>query len=89
MRWTIPQHGPKCKIEIVRPATAWTLALSPKGARLHFTGDAGRTYRLQRASDPSGPWTTFATLTAPPDGTVEHLDPVPLTSPAFYRIAAP
>jgi hypothetical protein len=59
------------------------------GARLRFTGDAGRTYRLQRASDPSGPWITFASLTAPSDGAVEHLDPAPLSSPAFYCIAAP
>jgi hypothetical protein len=66
-----------------------SLALPPEGARLRFTGDAGRTYRLQRASDPSGPWTTFATLTAPPDGAVEHLDPAPPAAPAFYRIAAP
>jgi hypothetical protein len=31
----------------------------------------------------------IATLTAPPDGAVEHLDPAPLSSTAFYRIAAP
>jgi uncharacterized delta-60 repeat protein len=66
-----------------------SLALTSAGARLRFTGDARRTYRLQRASGPAGPWTTFATLTAPPDGAVEHLDPAPLASPAFYRIAAP
>jgi hypothetical protein len=53
----------------------------------HFL--AGRTYRLQRASDPSGPWSTFASLTALPNGAVEHIDPAPLASPAFYRIAAP
>ena len=51
-------------------------------------GDAGRTYRLQRASNPSGPWTTFAALTARPNGAVEHLDSTPLDS-AFYRVAAP
>ena len=66
-----------------------SLAVSSEGARLRFTGDAGRTYRLQRASDPSGPWTTFATLPAPPDGAAEHLGPAPLSFPAFYRVAAP
>jgi hypothetical protein len=66
-----------------------SLALSTEGARLRFTGDAGRTYRLQRASDPAGPWSTFATLTAPPSCAVEHLDPASLASPAFYRVAAP
>ena len=54
-----------------------------------FANNCRRTYRLQRASDPSGQWTTFATLTAPPNGAVEHLDPAPLAFPAFYRIAAP
>jgi hypothetical protein len=68
---------------------ALSLALASEGARLRFTGDAGRTYRLQRASDLSGPWSTFAALTAPPDGAVEHLDPAPLGSPKFYRVAAP
>jgi hypothetical protein len=67
-----------------------SLVLTSDGARLRFTGDAGRTYRLQRASDPSGPWVTFASLTAPPDGAAGHLDPAPLSSsPNFYRIAAP
>jgi hypothetical protein len=66
-----------------------SLALSSEGARLRLTGDAGRTYRLQRASGPPGPWITFAALTAPPNGAVEHLDPAPLASHAFYRVAAP
>jgi len=51
--------------------------------------EAGRSYRLQRASNPAGPWTIFAALTAPLDGAVEHFDPAPLASPAFYRVAAP
>jgi hypothetical protein len=68
---------------------ALSVALSSEGARLRFTSDAGRTYRLQRASDPAGPWTTFAALTAPPNGAIEHLDPAPIASSAFYRIAAP
>ena len=29
------------------------------------------------------------TFPAPPGGAVEHLDPAPPASPAFYRIAAP
>jgi hypothetical protein len=66
-----------------------SLTVTPEGAQLRFTGDAGRTYRLQRASNPAGPWTTFATLTAPPKGAVDHLDPAPLSSPTFYRVAAP
>jgi hypothetical protein len=66
-----------------------SLALTSEGARLRFTGDAGRTYRLQRTSDPAGPWTTFAAFTAPPNGAVEHLDSAPPASPTFYRITAP
>jgi hypothetical protein len=45
----------------------------------------GRTYRLQRASDPAGQWSTIVTLTAPPDGAVEHIDAAPLS----YRVSAP
>jgi hypothetical protein len=68
-----------------------SLALTPEGARLRFAGDAGRTYRLPRASDPSGPWSTFAALTAPPDGAIEHLDTAPpcCFQSYFYRTAAP
>jgi hypothetical protein len=76
--------------EITYPTSVvLSLASSSEGARLRFTGDAGRTYRLQRARDPAGPWVTFAAVTAPLDGAVEHLDSAPLSSPAFYRIAAP
>jgi hypothetical protein len=31
----------------------------------------------------------FASLTARPDGAVEHLVPAPLSSSSFYRVAAP
>jgi hypothetical protein len=33
--------------------------------------------------------TGFTFLIDPADGAVEHLDPAPLFSPTFYRIAAP
>jgi hypothetical protein len=45
--------------------TRFGQSLFAEAARLRFTGDAGRTYRLQRDSDPAGPWITFAALVAP------------------------
>lgn len=51
-----------CKDPMPTPVVL-SLALSTEDARLRFNGDAGRTYRLQRATDPSGPWSTFANLT--------------------------
>jgi hypothetical protein len=64
------------------------VAFATKKAKAKVS-EPGRTYLLQRAPNPTGPCTTFAFLTAPPDGTTEHFDPAPLASPAFYRVAAP
>jgi uncharacterized delta-60 repeat protein len=66
-----------------------SLAVTTEGAQLRFIGDTGRTYRIQRASDPAGPWATLATVTAPPGGVLEYLDPPSHFTAGFYRIAAP
>jgi hypothetical protein len=66
-----------------------SLSLVPPNALLRFTGDKGRTYRIQRALDPAGPWSTLGTVTFPSDLPTEYLDPLLPTATVFYRITAP
>ena len=57
---------------------------------LRFDGDVGRTYRLQRAANPSGPWGTIALLKADSTGAVDRSDCWPsYYLPLFYRVVAP
>lgn len=74
-------------VTIETPETP-TLVLTPQGTLIHFNGEPGQGYRIQRAVNPSGPWVTIASVTAPPSGFIEHLDSTPLAY-AFYRTAVP
>jgi len=70
-------------------ALAIVLELGPPPAvRLRFQGIARRTYLVQAASDPSGPWTTLDSVTAASNGRVEYTD-APTQDPRFYRLAEP
>ena len=64
------------------------MRLVPGGVLVRFAGIPGRAYDVQRAPDPSGPWNTLVTLTAPPHGIIEYIDTMPLMGAGFYRTAA-
>ena len=69
-----------------------SLALAPDGGGgyfIRFAGHADLSYRLLRASDPSGPWPGIATNSAPPSGLVEFHDTLPPPDRAFYRVRCP
>jgi hypothetical protein len=59
------------------------------GCFIRFNGVPGSTYRLQRAPNVTGPWTTSAPQTAPPSGRVEFWDLFPPPGRAFYRTVQP
>jgi hypothetical protein len=61
----------------------------PSGVRLRFTGSAGQSYSIQRASAITGPWSTLATPTTPASGFLEYLDVNPPAGAAFYRTREP
>jgi hypothetical protein len=61
----------------------------PSGVRLRFTGESGRSYRIERAPAVNGPWTTLTTPTAPLSGLIEYLDVNPPPGQAFYRTTQP
>jgi len=65
--------------------SAVSIDLVSTGVRLRFTGESGRSYRIERAPAVTGPWTTLATPTAH----IEYLDVNPPPGQAFYRTAQP
>lgn len=59
------------------------------GVLTSFAGILGRTYTVQRAPSPSGPWTTSGTATVGSDGIGSLLDANPPPDGAFYRTTFP
>jgi hypothetical protein len=71
-------------------AAANQLAVEAVGAdvRVQFAGIPGRTYEIQRAAVPAGPWTTVQTVVCPANGIMEYLD-VGAAPAGFYRTIIP
>jgi hypothetical protein len=59
------------------------------GYAIRFKGTPGLTYRLERAFNVTGPWSTIATSTANEFGVLNFQDTFTLASQAFYRTARP
>ena len=68
------------------------LAIEPDGSGgyfIRFSGVPGSDYRLQRAPNVKGPWTTSAPEVAPASGLVEFWDLFPPPNQGFYRTVQP
>lgn len=68
------------------------LAIEPDGEGgnfIRFDGLPGRTYRLQRATRPAGPWVDGSSKVAPASGQLEYHDIFPVPGGAFYRSVQP
>lgn len=78
-------------LEIVPSAQAsFTAPTSiPGGWRVNFTATAGYTYRVQRASKLTGPWTQIGTVLIPDSGVSTFDDTNAPTDQAFYRMVTP
>ena len=61
----------------------------PAGFRVGFAGIPGRTYTLQRAESPSGPWATLSAVIVGPDGTGRFDDTNAPATSAYYRTMYP
>jgi hypothetical protein len=55
------------------------------GFKVSFAGIPGRTYTVQRAPTPTGPWTPLANVVVNPSGIGTYTDPNPPAGSAFYR----
>jgi uncharacterized repeat protein (TIGR03803 family) len=69
--------------------TVCCLSVTPEGVSFTLTGPPGRSFTIERASSPNGPWNEVATLPMPFSGWNEFLDPDPLPGQAFYRTVIP
>jgi hypothetical protein len=73
------------------PPNALAIVLDPGPpamVRLRFQGIARRSYLVQAAPNPSGPWTQLGSVTAAFNGRVDYTD-APSQDPRFYRLAEP
>jgi hypothetical protein len=59
------------------------------GYFVRILGSFGQTYRLERATAISGPWSATATNTAPVSGLIEYHEATPPPGKAFYRALTP
>jgi hypothetical protein len=78
---------------VADPAPATTIQLSASvvagGLTIHFTGQPGASYTLQRRADfAAATWQDIQTLTAPANGAVEFTDPL-AGSANYYRVQGP
>lgn len=65
-----------------------TLPGTPGSVRVRFQGIPFRTYSVEVAGDPAGPWTGLASLQAAANGVILLVDSAG-SSPRFYRLVEP
>ena len=70
-------------------ATQLGLAAMSGGWHFSFAGVAGRTYRVQRATSATGPWTDAASVVMPGAGVGTYDDTNPPEGTGFYRAVYP
>jgi hypothetical protein len=73
----------------VSAAVIQPLSVGPSQVEVKFSGTAGRTYSVWRASSPIGPWNSIGTATVGSDGHAAFMDNSPLLDSGFYRVIYP
>lgn len=77
----------------ITPSAETTFTASPTpidgGWRLQFNVGPGYSYRVQRATEVTGPWEDLGTFTGPYDGLATFDDTDAPATQAFYRIVVP
>ena len=78
------------QVQVVSPGGIVQSVTSNGGVLVaNFAGIPGFNYEIQRATSPSGPWSTLVTQPAPANGLFSYTDPSPLSPSAFYRLIQP
>jgi hypothetical protein len=94
-------NGPDVKTDEIRLGATWADAIglavsnllppakTENGYKVRFAATPGNSYRIQRATDLTGPWTDISTNIAPANAYVEFEDTNPPADQVFYRTVTP
>lgn len=74
---------------IAIPANIKPLVVSPSLVTVQFTGTAGFSYHIWRASSLDGAWTDLGAVATDGNGNGSFNDNAPLSATAFYRVVYP
>jgi beta-glucosidase len=91
---TAPANGQDFKfdalrLDVVPVSAALGLQAREQGWSASFASAPGYAYRVQRATDLSGPWSVIGTVVGPQDGRSEFVDTNGPSERAFYRTVVP
>jgi hypothetical protein len=89
--YTPEQERPRLRVyytagAIAIPANVKPLVVSPSLVNVQFTGTAGFSYHIWRASSLNGAWSDLGTVATDGGGNGSFNDNAPLSSTAFYRV---
>jgi hypothetical protein len=73
----------------VSAAVIQPLIVAATQVQVQFTGTAGKTYQVLRASSVAGPWVPIGSATVAGNGNGSFTDNSPLPNAAFYRVVYP
>jgi len=94
-------NGPDLKIDEVRLGATWADAMglavsnllpptrTAHGYLVQFASTPGYSYRIQRATSLTGPWTGIATVVGPTNAFIQFEDANAPSGQAFYRTVTP
>ena len=94
-------NGPDVKTDEIRLGATWADAIglavsnllpptkTANGYAVQFAATPGYTYRIQRATTLTGPWTDININTSPANGYIEYEDTSAPAGDAFYRTVTP
>jgi len=94
-------NGPDLKIDEIRLGATWADAIglavsnllppskTAHGYLVQFASTPGYSYRVQRATSLTGPWTDIATVVGPADAFIQFEDTNAPPGQAFYRTVTP
>ncbi|MGC3956502.1 MAG: immunoglobulin domain-containing protein [Verrucomicrobiota bacterium] len=93
--------GPELAADELRLGATWEDAIglavsnllpptkTVNGYKVQFACTPGNSYRLQRATDVTGPWTDLTTIIGPSSAFAEYVDTTAPAGNAFYRTVTP
>jgi hypothetical protein len=94
-------NGPSMSVDEIRVGATWADAIglavsnllpptkTANGYMIQFACTPGYSYRIQRATVLTGPWTDLTTVVGPANAFIQYNDTSAPSGPAFYRTVTP